>query len=114
MPRRKPSIAPLRPHVARRSNTPKIESSGNEGSRTENEKTENEQTESEKTGHEAGLFVRLLVRSLHSEQFDVEHQSRVRRDHAAGAAGAVAELRRDDQRALAANLHRGNALVPAG
>src|SRR6185295_8917175 len=43
-----------------------------------------------------------------------EHQCRVRRDHAAGAAGSVAELRRNDQRALAANLHRGDALVPAG
>ena len=51
---------------------------------------------------------------FHRKQFHVEHQRRVRRDHAAGTARAVAELRRDDQRALAADLHRGDALVPAG
>src|SRR5262249_4804832 len=50
---------------------------------------------------------------LHREQFDVEHQRRIRGDHAAGAARAVAERRRNDQRALAADLHAGDALVPA-
>src|ERR1700744_6074083 len=55
-----------------------------------------------------------LRASLHAEQLDVEHQRRVRRDHAAGAARAVAKLRRDDQRAVAADLHGGDALVPAG
>src|ERR1700722_6678988 len=52
--------------------------------------------------------------ALHAEQFDIEDQRRVRRDDAAGAAGAVAERRRNDQRALAADLHRGDALVPPG
>ena len=33
-----------------------------------------------------------LQASLHAEQFDVEDQRRVRRDDAAGAARAVAEL----------------------
>src|SRR5262245_15826531 len=51
--------------------------------------------------------------SLHRQQLDVEHQRRIRRDHAAGTAGAVAERRRNDQRALAADLHGGDALVPA-
>ena len=49
-----------------------------------------------------------------AEQFDVEDQRRVRRNDAAGAARAIAELGRDDQRALAADLHGGDAFVPAG
>src|SRR6185437_3680869 len=49
---------------------------------------------------------------FHRQQFHVEHQCRVRRDDAAGAARAVAERRRDDERALAADLHGGDALVP--
>src|SRR5580704_7807067 len=52
--------------------------------------------------------------SLHLEQFDVEDQRGVGRDDAAGAARPVAELGRDDQGALAADLHAGDALVPAG
>src|SRR5215475_9302437 len=52
--------------------------------------------------------------SLHPQQFHLEHERRIRRDDAAGAARAVAELGRDDQRALAADLHAGDALVPAG
>src|SRR5580704_15771028 len=52
--------------------------------------------------------------SLHIEQFDVEDQRGVGRDDAAGAARPVAELGRDDQGALAADLHAGDALVPAG
>src|SRR6478609_8152442 len=51
---------------------------------------------------------------LHRQQFDVEHQRRVRRDHAAGAARAIAEIGWDDQRALAADLHGRNAFVPTG
>src|ERR1700675_1031201 len=51
---------------------------------------------------------------LHVKQFDVEHQRRIRRNDAAGAAGAVAERRRDDQGALAAALHGGDAFLPAG
>src|SRR3954447_14398493 len=52
--------------------------------------------------------------SLHVEQFDLEDQSGVGRNDAARTARAIAEGRRDDQGALAADLHRGNALVPAG
>src|ERR1700761_7604716 len=47
------------------------------------------------------------------EQLDVEQKRRVRRNDAAGAARAVAERRRDDQGALAADLHGGDAFVPA-
>src|SRR5258708_13214010 len=50
---------------------------------------------------------------LHVKQFDVEYQSRIRRDDAAGAAGAVTEFRRDDERALAADLHGRHAFIPA-
>src|SRR5256714_12038864 len=50
---------------------------------------------------------------LDLEELDIEEQRRVGRNRAAGAALTVAQLRRDDQRALAANLHPGNALVPA-
>ena len=52
--------------------------------------------------------------ALHVEQFDIEHQRGVRRYDAAGAARAIAELGRDDESALAANLHGGDALIPAG
>src|SRR5258707_83071 len=57
---------------------------------------------------------RDLQLSLHVEQLDFEDQRGVGRNDAARAARAIAERRRDDQRALAADLHRGNALVPAG
>src|SRR5579871_6635297 len=59
----------------------------------------------------AGMTARS--RLFDRQQFDVEQQRRVRRNDAAGAARAIAERRRDDQRALAANLHGGDALVPA-
>src|ERR1700681_2315642 len=45
--------------------------------------------------------------ALHAEQFDVEDQRGVRGDDAAGAACAIAERGRDDEGALAADLHRG-------
>jgi len=47
------------------------------------------------------------------EQFDFEHERRVRRDHAACAARAVAELRRNRQATHAADLHALHAFVPA-
>src|SRR5882757_6257349 len=50
---------------------------------------------------------------LHRQQFDVEHQRRIGRDGAAGAARAIAQRGRYDQRALAADLHGGDAFVPA-
>src|SRR5262249_51398187 len=49
-----------------------------------------------------------------AQQLDLEDQRRVRRDHVADAAGAVAEVGRDDEGTLAADLHRGHAFVPAG
>src|SRR5580700_10826811 len=52
--------------------------------------------------------------ALHVQQFDIEDQGGVRRDDAAGAARPVAEFGRDDERALAAHLHAGNAFVPTG
>src|SRR5439155_26283105 len=55
----------------------------------------------------------FAARLVDLQQFDVEHQRRVRRDNAAGAPGAIAELGRDHQRAFAADLHPGDALVPA-
>src|SRR6185312_8003685 len=47
------------------------------------------------------------------QQLDIEGQRREGRNHAARAARAVAERRRDDQRALAADFHPGDPLVPA-
>src|ERR1700731_3007633 len=51
---------------------------------------------------------------FHTKQFDVEHQRGVRRNDAPGAAGAIAQRGRNDQGALAADLHAGDAFVPAG
>src|SRR5512139_820339 len=50
---------------------------------------------------------------IDSQQFHVEHQRRVRWNHAAGTARAVAQLGRNDQRALTAHLHALHTLVPA-
>src|SRR5436305_13276360 len=49
---------------------------------------------------------------LDVEQLDLEREPRVRRDVRAGAARAVAQRRRDDQLALAADLHPHHPLVP--
>src|SRR4030095_13794093 len=46
------------------------------------------------------------------EQLDLEDQRGAGWDDAARAALAVAEIGRDDQLALAADLHRAHALVP--
>src|SRR3954469_11510692 len=51
-------------------------------------------------------------RLLQLQKLDLEQQGRVRRDNAAGAARAVAQLGRDQQRPLAAHLHAGHAFVP--
>src|SRR3978361_2178791 len=53
------------------------------------------------------------ARLLRAEPLDVEDQRGARRDVVAGAARAIAQIRRDDQRALAADMHGGDALVPA-
>src|ERR1700710_228078 len=50
---------------------------------------------------------------FYGQQFDVEHQRGVGWNDAAGAAGAVAERGRNDQGALAADLHGGDAPPPA-
>src|SRR4029078_2332269 len=55
-----------------------------------------------------------IPRSADVEQLDVEDQRRVGRDSAAGAARAVAELRGNHERALATDLHPGDALIPTG
>src|SRR5262249_11054062 len=49
----------------------------------------------------------------HVEELDVEHQRRVRREHAPGAARTISELGGNDQRSLAAHLHSGNTLIPS-
>src|SRR5690349_7053369 len=51
---------------------------------------------------------------LHIKQFDFEHERGVWRNHAAGAASAVTQMRRNRQHARAANLHAGHALIPSG
>jgi hypothetical protein len=50
---------------------------------------------------------------LNAEQIDLEDQRGARRDDAAGAARAIAQVRRNDQRALTADMHGGEAFVPA-
>src|SRR5262252_8018572 len=50
--------------------------------------------------------------SLHVKQLNIEDQRGVRRDDAAGAARAVTEFGRDDERALAADLHGRHTLIP--
>src|SRR5260370_28199548 len=57
---------------------------------------------------------RTALPLLHSEQFDIEDQRGVGRNDAAGAAGAIAECGRNNQRPLAADFHVGDAFVPAG
>src|SRR5438477_12519070 len=56
---------------------------------------------------------RLISRGVDCEQLHLEDQRRPRRNHAAGAPVAVAEMRRDDELALAAHAHRADAFVPA-
>src|SRR5215467_9445976 len=51
---------------------------------------------------------------LHVKQFNVEDQCGIRRYDAACTASPVAEFRRDDEGALAADLHGGDAFVPTG
>src|SRR5688572_25661416 len=56
---------------------------------------------------------RTTVTSSNVQQLDVEEQGRVRRNDAAGAACAVPVRRGERQRAPPADLHSGNALIPA-
>src|ERR1700730_18426863 len=60
----------------------------------------------------AMIHTNVTTSSLHRQQFDLEDQRGVGGDGAAGAAGAVAEVGRDDEGALAADLHRADALIP--
>src|SRR5262245_10325265 len=46
------------------------------------------------------------------QQFDLEKESGVWRDHASRAAAAVSQPRRNRQRPFAADFHAGHALVP--
>src|SRR5205809_6924309 len=50
--------------------------------------------------------------SLDFDQFDVEEERRIGRNHSTGALLSVALLRWDDQRTLATHLHAGHAFVP--
>ena len=61
----------------------------------------------------AGAILERAVWSGRDQVAD-EDQGLPRLDRAAGAAVAVAEVRRDDQLAPAADLHALHALVPAG
>src|SRR5437660_8021093 len=54
------------------------------------------------------------LRLLHAEQFDIEHQRGVGRNDTGGAACAIAECGRNNQRPLAADFHGSDAFVPAG
>src|SRR5258706_2423737 len=64
-----------------------------------------------------GFFSETLIpwtrRLRNFQQLDFENQGGVGRNRAAGAARAVAELRRNGELAPAADLHAGHALVPA-
>src|SRR5688572_2472497 len=55
----------------------------------------------------------LQCRLLDLEEIDLEHQRRVGRDHAAGAAGAVTHRWRNREDSRAAYLHAGHAFIPA-
>ena len=49
---------------------------------------------------------------LNRGQSNVEHKGRVKRDAATGAVAAVRQVRRNDQAALASDLHSLHALIP--
>src|SRR5438552_1481794 len=53
------------------------------------------------------------ILSTDLQQLDLEDEGRVGRDGAREALGAVAQVRRDRELALAAHLHAQDALVPA-
>src|ERR1700730_5900544 len=57
-------------------------------------------------------FPTVTTPSLDRQQLDLEDHRGVGGEGAAGAAGAVAELGRNDEGALAADLHRADALIP--
>src|SRR6266568_1910136 len=56
----------------------------------------------------------LSASAFDAKQFDLKDQRRVRRYYTAGAAGTVTELGRNDEGALATDLHRGDTFVPTG
>src|SRR5436305_1497503 len=61
-----------------------------------------------------GAAPRSEVRALlHPQQLDLEDQGGVRRNYAARPAGTVAEVGGDGELPLAADLHAGDAFVPA-
>ena len=59
------------------------------------------------------LLASPVFKLLHPEQFHFKDQLRIRRNHAAGAARAVAERRRDGQLPFPAHFHPGDPLVPS-
>src|SRR5437764_5472464 len=64
--------------------------------------------------HRTGCSVPRKPRLFHAEQFDIEHQRRIWRNDAARTASAITQRGRNDQRALAADFHGGDAFIPAG
>src|SRR5438874_3951187 len=56
---------------------------------------------------------RLILGGVDREQLHLEDQRRPRRNDAARAAVAVAEMRRDHELALATDTHRADAFVPS-
>jgi len=64
-------------------------------------------------GQGAGAsFRKALGLRVDAEQLHFEHQVGIRRNHGAGSARAIAEVRRNHQRAPAAHPHARDALVP--
>src|SRR4051812_17484840 len=59
------------------------------------------------------LKPRLDDALLRRDQVDLEHERRIRRDHAAGATGTVAEFGGNRQHAGAAGGHALHAFIPA-
>ena len=51
--------------------------------------------------------------SAYAEQFYIEHKGGVWRDDTGCAPAAIPEIRRNDERALAVDLHAGNASGPS-
>ena len=53
------------------------------------------------------------VGRANTHELDVKVKQRIRWDHRRRALRAIAKVRWDDELSLAANAHRGHALVPA-
>src|SRR5690606_3288583 len=66
--------------------------------------------------HEADILnpfdTRLHADLLDVQQFDIEYQGRIRRDHTTRATSPITHLRWDHQCTLTAYLHAGKSLIP--